>query len=348
MAFAPTNTNPPSAFQRADPLVGLGGMGLGLALAGRRGIEDGVFKSCVAPFRREPLFLLGVDFAPEPRTLFLLSSLVDRLQAGTLPGTPSHDAGMLDLMAHSGQLWSKLPTYSLPAGECVSDADALALMERLAVANLSDLLNSASNPRSFAPWPEREAAPQTASMAPVTLEHVAEFAACSNALLEALLGAIPWGRQGPLAEFADAEEANQRATAFLGMPVDLRRGALVLRTEISDAIRRAAGGVAGNAVEARFAAHVAGTVPQIRDGSALQMDAELGGAAWSVAVDDALDSPAVWCGPEQSEPMPPARAARRQRFEAWQAPRSAPQPGAASRDFGTVLADADIKTMARA
>jgi hypothetical protein len=291
-----------SALERSDRRIGLGGVDLPLARSGRRAISDSLFWARLAPFRAEPQSPIEIGHGAAPGYLGVLETLYAQYWRGELPGAPAPLTGGLAGLVTWRQLAPLLPTYRLPACDAVSATDVLHLLNHLSTSRPDDASGSLDW-RVFGRAPEL--GPRRAAVAtPPCLEELAvsqcvveEFAGQFPELRDALVAAIPWMRVGSAA-FAYDWTANAIASDFLGIPIDLRCGALVREEDVASATCLAAGwGDAGE--RARLQTIVSQTVPKVRKragcpGLPNGIYRGTRGAAWSVALDAALNSPAVW------------------------------------------------------
>ena len=287
------------AYHSTNRAVGLGGMWLPLALSPRWGIPDELFWKRVAQFRLEPRVPPALVYAQAAGDLALLPALFDMWRRGSLPGAPDANLGVLSGLADWRQLWPQLPVYALPACDAVSVEHFVSLVNGLAAGIVSPPELRAVMVADGAPRRRAEYVPPAPASGRVTAEHVIEFAEYYGELGSALMDAIAWDRIG-WRRSAPADTANAIAREILGIPVDLRMGALVRAAEVTSVTRLAAGhaNFAGDDSDAaRLRAFVSRMVPRVRPqtaGSAGVFRCSLG-AAWSVALDQALNSPAVWC-----------------------------------------------------
>ncbi len=278
-------------FMGSNCKVGLGGLGFPLALSLRNGIKDALFRARLARFMEVPAVPTDVSYGTYDCDLVRIPDALAWWREGRLPGAPAASAEQL-LKVTADRLAPFLPIYRLPAGDAVSVGAVLT-----ALTYLPGRLDCWRAPgRAPARRPGSYPSRRTRPGGEVRAEQVEEFADYHYYLRNLLLKEIPWQRRG-FRSFAQPAVANQIARSILGIPVDLREGRLVKASEVTWATRRAAGYHPDDQNDAlRLRAFVSRRVPRVLPKNRTH-EGYLGsarGAAWSVALDRALNGPAPW------------------------------------------------------
>ena len=281
-------------FLMSERGIGLGGCGLPISHIMRRGIDDRLFQSQVGSFRADPIVPSTISFQSHPGELASLATLFKEWSAGALPGIPKPSPEQVK-NNELARLCKMLPSFPLPACDAYSVSHLVRLTQNLP-ANYT--LPSAST--KGVRLPPRGSAIElstTTGQGRVTTAHVTEFCGFYHELQYALLSEIPWERVGWRAS-APARIANAIASRILGIPVDMRLGWIVRASDVTALTKWAAGdpGRGGDDSQVtRLRPYVSFLVPKVRAfGGDPIATRRLRGAAWSVALDRALNTQAVW------------------------------------------------------
>jgi hypothetical protein len=340
------------AFLSFDPHVGLGGLALPKSLRERWGMPDAELRRRLALFRAEPAVPLGLPYWRGPGVMGFLHLLFNDFENGDLHGGPSRLSANLAGLRRWQQLAPLLPHYRLPACDAVSVRDVVQLLNRLDRGDIPGALSAPPGPSLPRVRPAALMFRQRRPSGPVTSDHVDSFAHWCPGLQADLMGAIPWRRAGWTATAAPGV-ANAIASEIIGIPVDLRAGALIRWREVRDAIDLAAGmsfepGEANPRPRVWDFVHEAlprvGSRARTVRGALRRVHRGMGKAAWSEDVDAVLNSPALW-----------ARVDGALLLSGWRKGLSGPLPLPPASTIGDpraalhmMLQDADAGSLARA